>query len=143
MSLFGPYHSEKPKYQPQKSVFHYKNKYEECVIGKMHQVSFHALRQTLFSSSTFSEPLSLSLTHTPVLPLVFIKCSMVVCVFLSPTAPPLPSVAGVGDNKTFAVIRRIISQSSSDLLANPEVKESQGWAFSQVGSHENHQAANK
>lgn len=50
---------------------------------------------------------------------------MVVCVFLSSTAPPTACVAKEDDNKTFAVIRGIISQSSSDLQANPEVKETQ------------------
>lgn len=50
---------------------------------------------------------------------------MVVCVFLSSTAPPSTSVATEGDNKTCSVIREIISQSSCDLQAKPEVKETQ------------------
>lgn len=44
---------------------------------------------------------------------------------LSFIAPPLAFVAKVGDNKTHTVIREIISQSSSDLRAEPEVKEAQ------------------
>lgn len=50
---------------------------------------------------------------------------MVVCVFLSSTAPPPACMAKEGDNKTFAVIRGIISQSFSDLRTNPEVKQPQ------------------
>lgn len=50
---------------------------------------------------------------------------MVVCVFLSSTAPPPACTAKEGDNKTFAVIRGIISQSFSDLRTNPEVKQPQ------------------
>lgn len=44
---------------------------------------------------------------------------------LSFIAPPKAFVAKVGDNKTHTVIREIISQSSSDLRAEPEVKEAQ------------------
>ncbi|TNN61660.1 hypothetical protein EYF80_028165 [Liparis tanakae] len=46
------------------------------------------------------------------------------------TAPPTASAAKEGDNKTFAVIRAIMSQSWCDLWADPKVKETRsGFCF--------------